>query len=468
MKIERGTASLRREEDAVTQFDVEEFIDRQKIGRPQLSVLLVCILVCFIDGFDIFMIGKIAPAIAEGFGEPSEAMTLLFLCQQIGLAIGAFVVAPLADRFGRRNMLVFACITFGLITLASVYAQTLLQLSIMRGVAGVFMSAGLPMALAMISEMTPRHRRSTFIAIALAGYSSGSAASGAVAAWLLDIYGWQSGFWIGGIVPLLCVPLLLLFVPESLKFRAERDPSDPSIARTIQRIDPSAAFTGGETFVLGKGNARGQKAKLLDVFLDGRALMTSILWAACFLSMANIAMLAAWLPTFFQEMAGVPIQRFAIIALIAYGGGVVGTLTIGYLMDRIEATILIPVYYIAISAALITMGQIPFESSLFVFILLFWSFAQTGGQGGLNTLVTQVYPPRMRSTGLGWSGGAGRIGGVISPLFGGFAIAQAFSLQATLICAAIPPLLVALLVFMLGRIGYSKGDEAEAMTPATA
>jgi AAHS family 4-hydroxybenzoate transporter-like MFS transporter len=440
----------------MAQFDVEAFIDRQKIGRPQLAVLLVCLLVCFIDGFDIFMIGKIAPAIAEGFGQPVEAMTLLFLCQQIGLAVGAFVVAPLADRFGRRNMLIFACATFGAVTLASVYAQTLFQLSIMRGIAGVFMSAGLPMALAMISEATPKRRRSTFIAIALAGYSTGSAASGAVAAWLIDIYGWQSGFWIGGIVPILCIPLLLFFVPESLKYRTERNPRDPGIARTIRRMDRSVVLAGDEVFVLGESDGIAHKAKLLDVFLEGRTWMTSILWAACFLSMANIALLAAWLPTFFQEMAGIPIQRFAIIALIAYGGGVVGTLTIGYLMDRVRATTLIPLYYIGISAALLAMGQVSFEEPIFVGILLFWSFAQTGGQGGLNTLITQVYPPRMRSTALGWAGGAGRIGGVISPIFGGAAIAQNFSLQLTLTCIAVVPLIVAVLVFMLGRNSYAR------------
>ncbi len=445
-------------------FDVEAFIDRQSIGRPQMTVLLVCLLVCFIDGFDIFMVGKIAPAIAEGFGEPSEAMTFLFLCQQIGLAVGAFLVAPLADRFGRRNMLVFACATFGLITVASVYAQTLFQLSIMRGIAGVFMSAGLPMALALISEATPKKRRSTFIAIALAGYSSGSAASGAVAAWLIDIYGWQSGFWIGGIVPLLCVPLLMFLVPESLKYRTERDPTDPRIANTIMRMDPSASLSGDELFVLGENEATAKKARLLDVFLDGRAWMTGIIWAACMLSMANIALLAAWLPTFFQEMAGVPIQEFAIVAMIAYIGGVVGTLTIGWLMDRIRATTLIPIYFVGLSIAILLMARIPFEAPLFIVVLLLWSFTQTGAQGGLNTLITQVYPPRMRSTALGWSGGAGRIGGVISPLFGGLAIAQNYSLEFTLGCIAIVPLVVAILVFLLGKTSYAQRTAPVAAT----
>jgi len=433
----------------MTRFDVEAFIDRQRIGRTQLSVLLVCGLVCFIDGFDIFMIGKIAPAIAEGFGQPSEAMAFVFVCQQIGLAAGAFLVSPLADRFGRRRMLIWSCAAFGTITLASVLAQSLDQLAILRGIAGLFMAAGLPMAMALVAEMTPGRRRSTFIALSLAGYSTGSAASGAVAAWLIDLYGWQSGFWIGGIVPLLCVPLLLFFVPESLKFRAERDPADATIARTLRRMDPQLTLTGDEAFVLGDGSEKGRKAKLTDIFTEGRGWMTAVLWAACMLSMTNIALMGSWLPTFFQEMAGIPIQEFAISAMIAYLGGVAGTLSIGWLMDRFSATRMIPLYYLGLTAALLGMAWVPFEAQGFLLILIVWNFVQTGGQAGLNTLITQVYPPRMRSTALGWAGGAGRVGGVLAPLYGALAIAQHYSLQLTLGLAALLPFAVAVLISFL-------------------
>lgn len=437
----------------MARFDIEDFVDRQPLGRTQWAVLLVCGLICFIDGFDIFMIGKIAPAIAADFGRPPEAMAFVFVCQQIGLAAGAFLVSPLADRWGRRRMLVWSCAAFGTITLVSVYAQSLTQLALMRGFAGLFMAAGLPIALALISEMTPKHRRSTFVALALVGYSTGNAASGAVAAWLLDVYGWESGFWIGGAVPLFCIPLLLLFVPESLKYLAERNPRDPQIPASLRRMSPLLQLQGDEQFTLGAGTAAPQKARLLDIFLEGRAWMTAVIWAACILSMTNIALLSAWLPTFFQEMAGIPIQRFAISAMIAYLGGVAGMLTIGWLMDRISATKLIPLYYLGLCAALIAMAWVPFEASLFIAVLLFWNFVQTGGQGGLNTLITQVYPPRMRSTALGLAGGAGRVGGIIAPLYGAWAIAQNFSLQLTLGLAALGPLVVALLVFLLGYTG---------------
>ena len=434
----------------MTKFDVEAFIDETRIGATQAMVLFVCLLVCFIDGFDIFMIGKIAPAIAKGFGETSEAMAPLFVYQQIGLAIGAFAVSPLADRFGRRAMLIFSCITFGIVTLASIHAQTLQQLALLRGIGGVFMAAGLPMAMAMISEATPRHRRSTFVAIALAGYSAGSAASGGVAAWLLDDYGWHSAFWIGGLVPLVCVPLLILFVPESIKFRAERDPSDQRIASTLRRLDPGIALKGDELFVIGNAGAKGRKAKLSDVFSEGRFWMTSIIWLACAISMTNTALMAAWLPTFFQEMAGVPIQQFAKVALIAYLGGIVGTLCIGWLMDRMHATLLLAAFYIALAGALVSLSWVPFHSIAFVVAALVWSFLQTGGQGGINTMITQVYPPRMRSTALGWAGGAGRIGGILAPLGGAFALAHHFSLKLTMTLAAALPICVALLMLLLG------------------
>lgn len=442
----------------MNQFNVEAFIDRTRIGATQWVALFVCVLVCFIDGFDIFMLGKIAPAIAKGFDQPTAAMTPVFVAQQIGLAVGAFTIAPLADRFGRRTMLIFACLTFGLVTLASVYAHSLEQLAIMRGIAGVFMAAGLPMAMALISEITPKRRRSTLVAVALAGFSTGSAASGAVAAWLIDAYGWQSGFWIGGAVPLLCVPLLLFFVPESLKFRAERNPADARIAGTIRRLDPTVTLQGDELFVLDVGQAQARKAKLLDVFSDGRARTTVILWAACTLSMTNTALLGAWLPSFFLQMAGIPIQEFAIVAMIGYLGGIAGTLCVGWLMDRTAPALLLSVYYLMVAIALASLAWVPFHSAMFIVVAVIWSFFQTGGQGGLNTLITHVYPPRMRSTALGWAGGAGRIGGIVAPIAGGFALAQQFSLQLTLALAAILPLLVALLMLLFASVRHETSE----------
>lgn len=448
----------------MTTFRIEDFIDRQTIAPIHIRVLALCTVLMFIDGFDVFMVGKIAPAIAAGFGETPAAMTIVFVLQQVGLAVGAFAMTPLSDRWGRRRMLAISGVLFGVLTLASVFAQSLFQLAVLRGLSGVFLSAVLPTALALVGEATPRHRRASFITIALAGYSAGAAAGAAVAAWLIDLYGWQSGFWIAGLLPLACIPLILLLLPESLQYMVARNRNDPAIPRTLRRFDPSLALTGDEVFEVGDGSAKSGKASVFEIFRDGRARTTIILWLCCLLSMGNIALLAAWLPTFFQEMGGIPIQRFAISSMIAFGGGVAGTLVAGVLMDRYGATRMITAFYIGIAVSLIALGQVPFEHVGFNVLLIAWAFFQSGGQAGLNTMIVQLYPASARSTGLGWAGGAGRIGGVISPVLGGLAVSSHLSLEMTLLLVALVPIGVVLLVLCL----RSAQSERERGIPATA
>src|SRR5262249_2229735 len=152
------------------------------------------------------------------------------------------------------------------------------------------------------------------------------------------------------------------------------------------------------------------KIAFLDVFREGRAWTSTIFWICCLLSMGNIALLAAWLPTFFQEMGGISIQRFAVVSLISFVGGLAGTVTIGYVMDRVGARSVLPVAYGCLCMVLLLMANVPFESAFFPAILISWNFFQSGGQAGLSMFMTEVYPSHIRSTGVGWAAGAGRFG----------------------------------------------------------
>ncbi|MBO0748882.1 MAG: MFS transporter [Porphyrobacter sp.] len=450
---------------ADNRFDVAAFIDAQAIGWGEIAMLVVCSIVLFIDGFDMYFLGKIAPAVARGLGGKPVDMTMVFTWQQIGMAAGAFTMPPLADRIGRKPMLVVCLLGFGLLSLAGAFATSLLQLTVLRGLAGVFLAGAFPIGLTLLSEMTPQRMRAPFMSISLVFLSGGNIASGAVAAWLLDLYGWQVGFWLAGVLPLVALPLMLM-VPESLAFRVSRDPVDPRIARTIRKVDPEVVFSGFERFRYGPDEPATVAAGPTAVLSRRYRLQTVILWATCFLSLGLIALLSNWLPTYFQELGGVPIQQFAKFLMIGFVGGAVGTLSMGWFMARTNPYWLICGFFVLDAVAIAALGWLPFGTGLFVGALLAWNFAQVGGQTGLNTLATLGYPPEMRSSGMGWASGVGRFGGILFPYLGGLALEAALPLNTLMLLIALPALLVAMLIAVLAF--GEKGQAAAEGSPATA
>jgi AAHS family 4-hydroxybenzoate transporter-like MFS transporter len=426
-------------------FDVAAFIDERPIGRREILTLAIVSLVLFIDGFDMYFLGKILPAIAEGLGGASEDMRQVVNYQQIGMAIGAFLMPPLADRIGRKPVLGLCLLVFGSLSLWAAFATSFEMLAWLRGVSGIFYSAMLPIGLALLAESTPKRRRALFMSIALVCFSGGNLGSGVMTAWFLEELGWEGFFIFGGIVPLAAI-LLLVFVPESLAFRVNRNAADPRIPSTIQRLDPAAQVPIGTVFHMGDQE---EVSRLGPLAMFGRRyrVQTILLFAICFFSLGNIALLANWLATFMYEMADLPLETFAFYMIIGYFGGASGTLAMGWLMDRMNPYWLIAGYFVIDAAAIVSLG--------FVTALIVWNFCQVGGQTGINNLATLGYPPEMRSSGIGWAGGVGRIGGIVFPFLGGLALASALPLQTIMFATAVPALIIACLIVVLGV--FNKG-----------
>jgi len=436
---------------SAARFDVAAFIDERPIGWREITTLVIVSLVLFIDGFDMYFLGKILPAIAEGLGGRSVDMRPVVNFQQIGMAIGAFLMPPLADRIGRKPVLIMCLLVFGSLSLWAAFSTSFDMLAWLRGVSGIFYSAMLPIGLALLAESTPKRRRALFLSIALVCFSGGNLASGAMTAWWLAEIGWEGFFIAGGVVPMAAV-LLLAFVPESLAFRVSRNPADPRIAGAIGRLEPAAQMPIGTVFHMGDQE---EVSRFGPLAMFGRRyrIQTALLFAACFFALGNIALLANWLATFMYEMRGLPIETFAFYMIIGYFGGASGTLVMGWLMDRVNPYWLIAGYFIVDAAAILSLGYVPPQAAIaLVTALVVWNFCQVGGQTGINNLTTLSYPPEMRSSGLGWAGGVGRIGGIVFPALGGAALAAALPLQTIMLVTAIPALVVAALIFVLGIV----------------
>ena len=432
--------------------DVQTVIDEQQVRGPHITLLVLCAIIMFLDGFDIFMVGKIAPAIAESYGEPATSLTIIFVLQQIGLTAGAFLISPASDRHGRKTVLLWSVVAFGLLTLFTVWAQSLLQVAILRGLAGLFLAAVIPNATALLTELAPANRRASFVALAFTGYTAGGAAGAFVAIWLLDAYGWESGFWIGGIVPLLVAPLFYFLTHESVQFRARRNPADPEIARMLHRLQPDLDLAGVTHFTVGTAQAEKPKGGLLRVFQDGHAPLTLLLWAIYFMALGTITLLASWMATFFHQLGGISLARYATVSLISFAGGLAGTMTVGFVMDRFRPTRVLMLLFLLDAVALATMGSVPFGGGVSIVIFVIWGYCQAGGQAGINALCAQAYPTSIRSTGIGWAFGMGRFGGIFAPVLGGVALSMALDLKEVFLLAGLLPLIIIALLFLFERM----------------
>src|SRR5882724_6494499 len=228
--------------------DVAQFIDQQPVSRFQVRLLLTCAAVLFIVGFDTQAIGYVAPALAKEWGLSKGALGPVFSAGLVGLMIGALVFGPLADRIGRKKIIIFSTLAFGLGTLATALVQDVGMLLAVRFLTGLGLGGAMPNAIAMTSEFSPHRRRATMVMIMFCGFSVGAALGGFLAAALIPQFGWRSVFVVGGIAPLLLAPILVLRLPESVRFLALAGGANERVAQLLAFIAPKAALAPATRF----------------------------------------------------------------------------------------------------------------------------------------------------------------------------------------------------------------------------
>ena len=428
--------------------DVAGFIDEQPVGRFQIRLLLACAAVLFLDGFDTQAIGYVAPDLARDWGLARGALGPVFSAGLFGLMIGALIFGPVADRIGRKKIIVFSTAAFGIGTLATVFAQDISSLLVIRFLTGLGLGGALPNAVALTSEFSPHRRRATMVMAMFVGFSVGAALGGLIAAALIPAFGWRSIFLIGGIAPLILAPFLAFRLPESVRFLALTGRADARVADLLTRIAPSAAFPAGTRFGVHEAKLAG--LPVAHLFTEGRALATLVLWVVFFMSLLDLYLLSNWLPTVLNDL-GASVSMAAAVGAMLQVGGIVGTFTLGQFIDRFSFRALSLTYLFA-AFAVAAVGFSGQSIALAALAIFCAGFCIVGGQIASNALAATYYPTMMRSSGVGWALGIGRIGSIVGPLIGGVMLARHVGAETLFMAAAVPALCASLAAFALARI----------------
>ncbi|GAA5114184.1 MFS transporter [Pseudonocardia adelaidensis] len=422
------------------------FIDDRPIGRLQCIVLALCGLVMFLDGFDTQAISYMAPSIAREWGLSPSAMGPVLSSALVGLMIGYLVLSPLADRFGHRAMVIAATASFSVLTVLTTFAPSVEVLLAARLLTGIGLGAAAPSAIALTSEFAPRRRRATFVLVIYCGFSLGFVAAGMAAGTLIPLLGWRSMFLVGGVVPLVLVPLLWRLLPESPAYLIRRG---RPVAHTLRRLDPSLpADTEVRSADQPDAHAR---IPIVRLFERRWLLGTLLLWLVFAINLAEFYALQSWLPTILENL-GHPTSTVVTATTLTTVGGIAAALITGPAMDRFGAGYTLGILYV-VGAVFVGVLGIVFGASLWLLLCVTFlvGCCVSGGQKSVIAFGSLFYAPDMRSTGVAWALGIGRVGGILGPIVVGLAVGAGWSTAQLFTALAVPMLVAAVTVLALAR-----------------
>jgi MFS transporter, AAHS family, 4-hydroxybenzoate transporter len=415
--------------------DVTQVVDGQRIGALLIGVMAVCILVTLTDGYNISVASFAAPGIVKAFHIDRAALGGLFSSSLIAGLIGPFAFGALADRIGRRHGIILSTVMFGVFGLVSGLCTSLEPLIITRFIAGVGMSGALAVTVATVNEFAPRRLRATCVTIVFSGTTIGSGLPGLVAPPLVAHYGWQSLFFVGGIVPLALAAAVYFLLPESPKFLCLRSGRSAALERVLRRMQPQLSLTPDSSLVLG-GEAPAERSSHAQLFQGRLALLTPLLWLGAFLAMIVFHSFNSWLTVLLPDTGMSYAQATHTVALFQFVGTLGGWVIMqpldrfGMLPCTILYVLAIPLIY-ALGAPGLVGTELMLMCAAVGFCVLGLHFAQV-------SCVSNVYPTSVRALGVGWFMLFARVGGAVGPWVVGQLVAQHVPLRHLFQLATVP------------------------------
>ncbi|MGI4901610.1 MAG: MFS transporter [Janthinobacterium lividum] len=433
-----------------TPIDVSEIIETRRVSLRLAVLVLLCALLMFLDGFDTQAVSYIVPVVARQWHLPREILGSIFSAALVGLMVGYLAISPLSARFGHKRMMVASTVLFAIFTLFTVFASNVTELIGLRFLTGIGLGAAAPSAVALTCEFAPKRLRATFVLLVYCGFSLGFVVAGMVSGMLLPTHGWQSVMAVGAIAPLLLALPLALMLPESLAFLRQKSDGEVRIRGVLQRLFPHTDIPAGSRFIL---EDQGERRAGVKALFDGTtSIGTFLLWGIFFLNLAEFYFMQSWLPTMLTGLH-YPVATVVWITAMPTVAGVLSALPLGLAMDRVGPYVTLAVMYVAGTLFMVLVASaFAATSTGWLMAAVFCAgFCISGGQKSVIALAAVYYPLNLRSTGVGWALGIGRLGGIAGPLVVGFMYSAHWTPAQIFQAAALPVLIAGIGVMIMGR-----------------
>jgi AAHS family 4-hydroxybenzoate transporter-like MFS transporter len=419
--------------------DVRQFIDEQPFSRYQFLVAALCGMIVFIDGFDAQVMGPVLPVLSAQLHVSRPVLGSVISSGTFGMMFGALLFGPIADRLGRKPVLIACALTFGIGSLITATATTVSQFMVYRVFTGFGMGGAMPNAIALTSEYMPKRSRNACVMTMFCGFSFGSAVANWTVAALIRNYGWQSIFLVGGSIPIIVAILLITMLPESIRFLVLKGGHRAQVSGYLKRIAPIVPNV--DELVVGPDEHQaGGSFSVGQLFTDGRAFVTSMLWVMFFLNLLNLWFLNNWLPTIMND-AGIKVETASMITSLFQIGGLIGALLLAGLVGRRLTFGMLAATYLASALFIFLIGNAGASIPFLVLTVFASGMGVIGAQTISNAMAADYYPTAIRATGVGWSLGIGRIGSILGPILGGFLLSYGGTARHVFWAAAIPALI---------------------------
>jgi MFS transporter, AAHS family, 3-hydroxyphenylpropionic acid transporter len=404
-------------------------VGRTGVDRRVAVTFALCVIAAMADGFDLQATGITAIQFSRELGLSTRQLSWIFAANSLGLFVGATFGGWLADRIGRRRVMIASMFLFGSFSIVTALVSSGSLLAEIRFFTGVGLGAALANIIALVAECSPPGRRSGWVMLITASHPLGGAIPGTIMT-LVPSLDWRIIFHVGGWWPLLLAVAMVIWLPESRAFLAARESSSTPPPRL-----PLATALFGER----------------------RGLATLMLWVGFFFCVLAIHLIINWLPSLLVSQ-GYSMRQATFAALAFPLGGAIGTLVLGLLVAKGSRKAVVAGSFAGIVISVASLAAAPHDVTIMLCAALAAGFFVIGSQFLLYGLSPTYYPAAIRGTGVGAAVAVGRLGSIAGPVLAG-ALIGAGQPATHVLMSIVPGVFLAFLAaFTLTRIATVAED----------